>query len=140
MVDLWCMKSITMYILIFLGYGCNTNKMKEDLHKADTITIHFFKSSLPDSILKIVRTTSTVTIDKLATFISEKEIKELPCAVDGDIEFSKAGRPLTLVHFNTLNGTCRQFIFDYKGKHYSTRVGNEAADLLTALWAGKSFY
>ncbi|GAC1418429.1 MAG: hypothetical protein NVS1B13_04280 [Flavisolibacter sp.] len=134
------MKLFTLFILILLGYGCSTNKIKEDLNKADTITIHFFKNSLPDSVLKIVRTTNTVTINKLATFIAYKEIKEMPCVVDGDIEFFKADHILALVRFNTLNGSCRQFIFDYNGRHYATRVGNEVADLLTALWAGKSFY
>ncbi len=134
------MKNFTLYILFLLGYGCNSNKIKDGLNKADTMTIHFFKNSLPDSVLKIVRTTSTEAIDKFANYIAYKAIKERPCAIDGDIVFSKANLPIALVRFNALNGSCRQFIFDYQGKHYATRLGNEAADLLTALWAGKPFY
>lgn len=134
------MKYILFCAVLFI-YSCNNGSgIKSELKKADQITIHYYSSSQSDSVIKIVHTTNPDAIEKLASFVDNEISTDADCGSDGNIVFTKESKKLFDINFNVLNTKCRQFHFNYNNKIYKTKMGNEAADFLTALWAGKSYY
>jgi hypothetical protein len=113
------------------------SEITNTLVKADSMTIQFSNSATNNL------TTDKTAIQKLANFIGSKE-KALPleCEVkpNGMIFFYQHGQLQQQVTFTDLSQKCRYFITTLNGKTIYSEIGNEAADLLTAIQKGKSSY
>jgi hypothetical protein len=133
------MKYFVILIAVMI-FSCKESELKKDLKQADSVTIHFYNNSQADSVIKIVHTNSKDAIEKLSSFIDSKEIQDKSCGHDGDIVFLKNNQIIQTVNFYALQKGCRQFYFTKNGKPITTSVSNEAADFLTSLWAGKTYY
>lgn len=134
------MKYFTCVLLIFLLISCKQNILQNKLQQADAINIHFYSNKKPDSIIKIVRTTSKDAIQKMISFIDSKNSKDMNCGYDGDIQFLKGEGELLFISFSAFNANCRHFTFKINNNVVNTEVSNEASDFLMALGSGKSTY
>ena len=127
-------------ILLILITSCKESGLQKKLKTADAITVHFYLNAHSDSIIKILHTNNKDAISKLASFIDDKEINAPDCGRDGAIFFKNKDVVIDTVGFNVLQKSCRQFFFTENGKEHVTKVSNEAADFLTAMWSGKTYY
>ena len=138
-LDLHSMRYISL-IFLLIGVGCKESDLQKKLKSADAITVHFYLNAHSDSVIKILHTNNKDAISKLASFIDDKEINAPNCGRDGAIFFKNKDVVLDTVGFNVLQKSCRQFFFMEKGKEKVTQVSNEAADFLTSMWSGKTYY
>lgn len=136
---LYYMKYLS-FILLLIITGCKESELQKRLKKADAITVHFYLNAHSDSVIKIMHTNNKDAISKLASFIDDKEINAPDCGRDGAIFFKQNDVVIDTVGFNVLQKSCRQFFFTENGKEHVTQVNNEAADFLTSMWAGKTYY
>jgi hypothetical protein len=133
------MRYISLILLLLLA-GCKESELQKKLKSADAITVHFYLNAHSDSVIKILHTNNKDAISKLASFIDDKEINAPDCGRDGAIFFKVKDAIIDTVGFNVLQKSCRQFFFIDKGKEKVTQVSNEAADFLTSMWSGKTYY
>ena len=134
------MKICFIVFIAFFLTSCADSGLKKQLMQSNEITIHFYIDHQPDSVIKIVHTTSREAINKLVSYIDSKEINGNDCGNDGDIVFMKGNKTLMTVTFNALQASCRQFTFRFNTKVTTTKVSDDAANFLMGLWAGKMNY
>ena len=133
------MRYIALILLILMN-SCKDSELQKKLRSADNIKVHFYLNAHSDSVIKIMHSNNKDAISKLASFIDDKEINAPDCGRDGAIFFIKNDVVIDTVGFNVLQKGCRQFFFSENGKEHVTQVSNEAADFLTSMWSGKTYY
>src|SRR5437763_9050217 len=106
------MKYLSLFVLSFL-ISCRNSPFKKYLKEADAVTVHFYSTGHPDSLIKIMHTTNRDAIEKLSSFIDNKEITNHECAREGEIIFLKGSHEMQKVEFSMMQSNCRQFTFQY---------------------------
>lgn len=129
-----------LLIVILIATGCKESTYKKKLKQADAITVHFYLNAHSDSVIKILHTNNKDAILKLASFMDNKQINPPNCGRDGAIFFKVKDVVIDTVGFIVLQKNCRQFFFTENGTEKVTEVSDEAADFLTSMWSGKTYY
>ena len=132
-------KFFYLIAVIVFATACNNNALQSKLDNADGLTIRFFDPGKPDSIIKIVKTTDAKAIEKMINFVNNKTTENINCGFTGIMLFTKNGTEVQTVNFNTQNN-CLHFSYNINGKDIHSKMSNEAADFLNALYFGRNFY
>ena len=125
--------------VIILATACNNSVLQQKLDDANGLTVKFFDANNPDSIIKIVKTTDEKAIEKMTGFVDGKISENLKCGFTGIMLFINNGTEIQTVNFNTQNN-CEHFSYNIDGKIINSKMTNEAADFLNALYSGRNFY
>ena len=133
------MKLFPFAFVILMTASCRDSPVAKKLSGSDSLVITF---NMPDSdsIIKTVSTTENSAINKVVDFMNGKPAKVFKCGYDGNLIFFFKGQVLLPVVFKYKDANCRHFLFESDGKVMSTKMNNEAADLLESLEQGKIFY
>jgi hypothetical protein len=135
------MRYWVIILLIFAGFiSCTGNSaVSSKLSGADSLVINFYAPQ-SDSVVKTVYTAEEAAIRRLTEFVSAKETELYKCGYDGNLLFYEKGKLASDVAFKYSDPACRHFVLDIKGRLTSTKMSNEAADLLNSLYEGKNTY
>jgi hypothetical protein len=133
------MKNLRWFLLTVLLPSCGGSALTKKMTGSDSLVITF---NLPnsDSVIKTVTTTEKKAIQKLAGFLDGSPEEQLKCGYDGNMIFYKQGIQLLPVVFRYSDQDCRHFLFDLDNKVMSTRMSNEAVNLLQSLKEGRNWY
>ncbi len=99
-----------------------------------------FNAPNSDSVIKMVSTTDTKAIQRMAKFLNGKASALYKCGYDGNMLFFRNGQQVLPVVFKFSENDCKHFSFDLDNKVMSTEMSNEAVDFLKSLGEGKSWY
>lgn len=127
-------------ILTLLAFtACKESAISKKLSKADKVEVRFTVSG-SDIIEKIVTTDNENAIKKMIQLLDNSSAPQYKCGYDGQLIFFEKGKQLQTIDFRNTDKDCRHFSYMLDGKIVSTKMSNEANDLLTSLKQGKNFY
>ncbi len=133
------MRIILFLFIIYLAAGCKESSTRKSFSSADSLVIHF-KDVQAGKVLKTVQTADPRAISRLIDFIEGPPSEEYKCGYDGKMFFYKDHQQVQEVDFQSKQVNCMHFVFMLDGKLKSTKMNQEAADFLDALYRGLPTY
>jgi hypothetical protein len=133
------MRSCIICLVVFLFASCKQSAIKQSFSSADSLVI-YFKDEQAGTITKTVQTAESKAISRMVEFIDAKETEQFKCGYDGKMFFYKKGETIQEVDFKIKDNSCNHFAFLLNGKIMSTKMNEEAIDLLDALEKGMPIY
>ncbi|HRX93298.1 MAG TPA: hypothetical protein P5158_04245 [Chitinophagaceae bacterium] len=131
--------SLFVFILLFVTASCNRSALDKHLAGCDSLVITFNYPDT-DSVINSISTTDTKAIQKLKQYIDGKKDTARQCGFDGNMIFFRDQQQVLPVVFKYSNESCRQFLYEINSAVSSYSMSNEAADFLSSLVEGRSWY
>lgn len=128
------MKNIIAAIAaVFVFASCNqtATQFKEKVAGSDSLAINYYDSGgKMDSVVAVKITSKPEKIEILTNYIVQNKTSiNNNCGIDGSIHYFKNDKVVQDVFFCS-SKDCRQFIFSLNGEKYSTKLSDEAKNLL----------
>lgn len=112
--------------------SCNQFWISGILKRADEAQIQFYKKDSTDKTISIITIIDKEELEKVESFISDKEVIPLKCGYDGTIRFKSKGETLIDTEFN-LQADCRHIAFVLNNKVQYRELTDEGFKYLSAL-------
>ncbi len=112
--------------------SCNQFWITGILSRADEAQIQFYNKDSTDKSISIVTIVDKEELEKIESFVSDKEAKPLKCGYDGTIRFKSKGETLIDTEFN-LQPDCRHIAFVLNNKVQYRELTDEGYKYLSAL-------